>query len=485
MSAPPIAPSRVLPTLNEDGSRRRIRPQLYKGPLHTKRWFVAWGLILLFVGLPFIEWGGKPLVLLDVAARQFTLFGRTFFATDGVLLMFLLLGIFVGIIWLTALVGRAFCGWGCPQTVYMEFLFRPIERLFEGNRNSQLKLDQRGGGLRRVLKNIVFALVSVLVANVFLSYFVGVKTLGSWILSSPWEQPAGFLVMGTTAALVFFDFAYFREQMCTVICPYARLQAALLDKNSLIIGYDAQRGEPRKKGKPVPGGGDCIDCNACVVTCPTGIDIRDGLQLECIACGQCVDACNTIMTKINKPKGLIRYTSQASLEGKKAAILRPRVVGYGIVMCALFALLIFIGGARQSADITILRGIGAPFVMQARGVQNQLRLKVENHAQDAGTYWVEVLFRRGADWISAEQAEAQVILPENPLEVAALDRRTTSFFILSAPEAFQEGRQDVLIRVTDAEKAQREFPFTLLGPEGSRQPGTESSPPAHREETHP
>ncbi|HEX2671061.1 MAG TPA: cytochrome c oxidase accessory protein CcoG, partial [Polyangiaceae bacterium] len=298
---PLIAPERVLPTLNADGTRNRIRPRLYPGPLHRKRRWVAWALVVLFVALPWLEIGGKPAIFLDVVRREFSLFGRTFLATDGVLLMLLMLTIFATVFWTTALVGRAWCGWGCPQTVYMEFLFRPIERLFEGKRESQIELDKQGVSMRRFLKNGVFLLLSFVLANVFLSYFVGTHALRAWVTESPSKHLAGFLVVAVTTGLVFFDFAYFREQMCTVICPYARLQSVLLDRSSLIVGYDGRRGEPRSKGKQKLGNGDCIDCQACVVACPTGIDIRQGLQLECIACAQCIDACDSIMTRIHKP----------------------------------------------------------------------------------------------------------------------------------------------------------------------------------------
>ena len=285
MSAIP-APERVLPTLNADGTRNRIRPKLYDGKWYRRRLIVGWLLIVTFVGLPFLSVRGKPAILLDVPHRRFHLFGETFLPTDGVLLMLLMLSILLGVVLVTAVVGRAWCGWGCPQTVYMEFVFRPIERLFEGGRNDQLKLD-RGGVLpgRRVLKNLVFLLLSALVANVFLAYFVGVDALARWVRQSPAEHPVPFLVMAGTAGLVFFDFAYFREQMCTVICPYARLQSVLLDKDSIVIGYDGRRGEPRTHGKARAGAGptgDCIDCNQCVNVCPTGIDIRNGTQLECV-----------------------------------------------------------------------------------------------------------------------------------------------------------------------------------------------------------
>src|SRR6188768_292864 len=195
---PLIAPERVLPTLNADGTRNRIRPRLYQGPLLSKRRWVAWALVVLFVGLPFVRMGGKPAIFLDVVHREFSLFGHTFLATDGVLLMLLMLSIFAAIFWTTALVGRAWCGWACPQTVYMEFLFRPIERLFEGPREAQLAIDRRGGSSRRLAKNAVYLLLSFGLANVFLSYFVGVDTLGHWIVKAPSQNIGGFSVVMVT-----------------------------------------------------------------------------------------------------------------------------------------------------------------------------------------------------------------------------------------------------------------------------------------------
>src|SRR6187431_111933 len=400
---PLIAPERVLPTLNADGTRNRIRPRLYQGPLLSKRRWVAWALVVLFVGLPFVRMGGKPAIFLDVVHREFSLFGHTFLATDGVLLMLLMLTIFAAIFWTTALVGRAWCGWGCPQTVYMEFLFRPIERLFEGKREAQLALDKRGMSARRALKNLVFLGLSFVLANLFLSYFVGTHALRSWMTEPPAKHMAGFLVVLVTTGLVFFDFAYFREQMCTVICPYARLQSVLLDRSSLVVGYDVKRGEPRSKGKQKPGNGDCIDCQACVVACPTGIDIRQGLQLECIACGQCVDACDSIMARISKPPGLIRYAAQDTLEsGKKAPLLRPRVVIYSVLLLALLTILTCALLFKPGAEVTILRGIGAPFTESGPQVVNQIRIKVQNRTSLAQRYHVEL----------TDLGAAQLIAPE-------------------------------------------------------------------------
>jgi len=467
MSSPRIA-LRVLPTLNDDGSRKRVRPKLFEGRWLRRRRVVAWSLLVLFFCLPFFRVNDRPAILLDVAQRQFTFFGSTFFATDGVLLMLLLLGIFVTVIGITAVWGRAFCGWACPQTVYLEFVFRPIERFFEGNRNAQLKLDRDGGGLRRGLKNLTFCVISLVVANVFLAYFVGVETLLGWANHSPWEHPSGFLVMGVTAGLVFFDFASFREQMCTVACPYARLQSVLLDKHSLIVGYDAARGEPRKKGKPVPGGGDCIDCGACVVACPTGIDIRDGLQLECVACGQCIDACNTIMPKIGKLPNLITMSSGSQLLGGKAKIMRPRVLLYAVLAGGLFGALFWTARNAGQVDVTVLRGIGAPFVVQADRVQNQVRVKVDNRAAGSATFRIDIAVLRDGRELSASEADVQVIAPENPLQVAGRRSRTTSLFVVSRRDSFTRGALPVVVRVRPVGEAdanlEKKALLTLLGP---------------------
>ena len=450
----PIAPERVLPTLNADGTRVRIRPRPYSGRLLRARRIVAWALIALFCGLPFVNVHGHPAMLLDVVHRRFFLFGHVFLPTDGVLLMLLMLAIFVGVVLTTALVGRAWCGWACPQTVYMEFLFRPIERLFEGPREAQLRLDREGLSWRRTAKNATFLILSFALGNVFLAYFVGVDALRRWIFQAPSEHLGGFSVVMVTTGLVFFDFAYFREQMCTVICPYARLQSVLLDPKSLLIGYDDRRGEPRSKGKPKGAGfGDCIDCRACVVTCPTGIDIREGLQLECIACGQCADACDSIMDKIKKPRGLIRYSSQSALQtGVKHRLLRVRVLIYAAALAGLVAALVAIGSATPSSEVTILRGLGAPFTESGDSVINQLRLKVRNRTEADASYAVQVV----------DVPTAQIVAPELPLRVVASEQGVANFFVM-VPRGELHGKRQVHLRVTGGGTSEL-VPYTLLGP---------------------
>jgi len=451
----PVPSERVLPTLNNDGTRRWIRPKLYEGRHYRRRLIVAWGLIITFVALPFLRMGGKPVILLDVPGRQFVLFGVTFLPTDGVLLMLLMLSIFISIFLITAILGRVWCGWGCPQTVYMEFVFRPIERLLEGSRGKQLKLDREGPNGRRILKLAIYAVLSVLVGNVFLAYFVGTDRLARWVLQSPIEHPMPFLIVAATSALVFFDFAYFREQMCTVVCPYARLQSVLLDKQSLIVGYDAKRGEPRGKGRAT--GGDCIDCKACVVACPTGIDIRNGLQLECIACTQCIDACDSVMAKVNKPPGLIRYASEQFF--RKGTVsdskFRPRLLVYPILLIALVSALLTIGGSRtRSAEVTVLRGIGAPFVLQNEKVRNQLRVKIRNRAEQHGAYHLA----------TANAESCELIAPENPVQLDPGQTTTASVFVLCERDLFQAGVRQIEIVIDDGKGFIEHVPYKLLGP---------------------
>jgi cytochrome c oxidase accessory protein FixG len=263
-----------------------------------------------------------------------------------------------------------------------------------------------------------------------------------------------------TTGLVFFDFAYFREQMCTVVCPYARLQSVLLDPKSLVIGYDARRGEPRSKGKAKkPGHGDCIDCQACVVSCPTGIDIRQGLQLECIACGQCADACDSIMDRIKKPRGLIRYSSPRWLEtGTPTSKLRPRVVIYAVVLGGLLSALVLIGRARPTAEVTILRGLGAPFSVSGDEVVNQLRLKVRNRSEKTRDFSVEIL----------DLPEAKLVAPELPLHIAPGEQASANFFVM-APKNAVRGSHHVKLRVGEPSAAEV-VSYTLLGPEGDAGP---------------
>ena len=458
MTLPPEARGRVLPTLNPDGTRRWLLPKLSPGRFWKRRRALAWVLIAVFALIPYLRMNGKPLILLDIARRQFTLFGATFLPTDTMLLMLLLVGIFLGIFMLTAVYGRVWCGWACPQTIYMEFLYRPIERWIEGGRGAQLRATRGKLSVRRTVKHAVFLLLSMFLAHTFLAYFVGVDALRHWITHSPLEHPIAFLVMAGTTLLMLLDFGWFREQVCVVACPYGRFQSVLLDRRSLIVGYDQRRGEPRGMQRLRRNGsrwGDCIDCGACVVTCPTGIDIRDGLQMECIHCTQCMDACDAVMARIGRPLGLIRYTSKDELAGEPRRILRPRIILYPLLLLVVWGAFGLALARREPVDVTVLRGLGTPWSLLPSGeVSDQIRIKMVNRRSSDQHYRIELA---GADGL-------RLVAPDNPLPVGAGKTATTTVFIIAARDAFDDGRRDIRFRISDDAGFSTEVPYRVLGP---------------------
>jgi cytochrome c oxidase accessory protein FixG len=313
------------------------------------------------------------------------------------------------------------------------------------------------------LKYLVFAALSVVIANIFLAWFVGVQTLAGWVTQSPFHHPGPFAVVALTSALVFVDFAWFREQMCTIACPYARLQAVLLDRRSLVVGYDAGRGEPRTRPSKAKGesGGDCIDCKACVVACPTGIDIREGLQLECIACAQCIDACDSIMDRVGRPRGLVRYGSQDELAGQKAGILRPRIVVYPLLLVSLVGIFAWLLAGRSVADVRLIRTGAVPFAVEQDGwISNPVRIKITNRLPEDQAFRIELV----------EPVEARMVAPINPLPVSAGETETETVFVALPPSAIPSGRRDLVLRLTTADGFTEDVESTLLGPTGGHAP---------------
>lgn len=386
-SKPPARPGRVAPTrdsvttISADGSRPFLYPADVKGRFTGARTFAAWGLIALYLLLPWIPVGGHPAVFLDVASRRFHFLGFTLAAQDAWLLFFGVSGLGFALFFITALFGRLWCGWACPQTVFLDHVYRRIERWLEGDAPARRALAaapmSAGKFARRAAKHALYAIVSLLITHLFLAYFVSLPQLWGYMQEAPGEHWAAFLFVFSAAGVLYFNFAWFREQLCIVICPYGRLQSALSDDHTMTIGYDAQRGEPRGRFG-LPGAGACIDCNRCVQVCPTGIDIRHGLQLECIGCAACIDACDAVMAKVHQPSGLIRYDSLAGLGGGRTRWLRARTVLYGVLLFIGAAVATFAFSTVKPANFSIYRMTGAAYFVGADEVRNQFMVRIVN-----------------------------------------------------------------------------------------------------------
>ncbi len=461
----------ILSTLNDDGSRRWIKPRCSPGRFLTARRLVAYALVAIFTLIPYLKLNGKPLVLLDLPARRFTLFGATFLPTDTLLLALLMVGVFLTIFFVTALFGRVWCGWACPQTVYMEFLFRPIERLFDGAPGRARRGGFRGSGAAKLMKFLTYFLAAFFLAHTFLAYFVGVEQLRHWILGSPLEHPIGFSVVAVVTALMLADFGFFREQICLVACPYGRFQSALLDRHSLIISYDHHRGEPRGKVRRAPAveatpvqltisaspvsTGDCIDCRMCVTTCPTGIDIRNGLQMECIGCAQCIDACDAVMDKVGRERGLIRYSSQAAVSGEPKRFLRPRVIIYPAILAVIATLFALVLTSTVGVDVTVIRGLGQPFaVLEDGAVRNPVKLKLANRNDTPATISLLVM----------SPVDAVLELNEPLLPLGPGETRTIIGSITAPRRTFANGQCTAVIRASDGLAHERDARFVMIGP---------------------
>ena len=394
-----ISPQSVRPnrdsvtTIRDDGSRLFLHPADARGRWTRARRWSAWLLVAIYLALPWIPVGGHPAVFLDVGSGRFHLFGLTFAFQDTWLLFFAITGLGFSLFFLTSLLGRVWCGWACPQTVFLEHVYRRVERWLEGDAVSRRKLDAApwtaGKAARRVVKQIVFVLLSAVVTHLFLAYFVSIPELWTMMHDAPTKHWGAFLFVAATTGILYFNFAWFREQLCLIICPYGRLQSVLLDDHSLVIGYDAKRGEPRGK-VGAPDAGACIDCNRCVQVCPTGIDIRQGLQIECIACAACVDACDEVMDKLKRPRGLVRYDSTASFAGERTRWLRPRIWLYLGLLAIGATVATFAVSTVRPAVLGVTRMQGAPYYLDAESVRNQFLVRLVNKRDVEATFIVSV-----------------------------------------------------------------------------------------------
>ena len=351
-------------TVDKSGKRIWVYPQAPEGKLHDLRKWVTVIYMLVFFGLPFIKVSGHPVFLINVLQRRFILFGQIFWPQDFFIFAIGMAVFIVFIALFTVVFGRVFCGWACPQTVFMEMLFRKIEFWIEGNGNEQKLLDKQPWNsdkiTRKLLKWISFWLLSFIIANTFLAYLIGIDELDKMI-REPLALHLGTLIsLAVFTTVFFFVYLWMREQICTVICPYGRMQGVLLDKDSVIVAYDYKRGEDRGKFHKNEERtiGDCIDCAQCVKVCPTGIDIRNGTQLECINCTACIDACNKMMDAVGLPTGLIRFASENNIARKREWRMTGRMKAYSVVMCLLLGILVWLLASRTDVGVTLLRTPG-------------------------------------------------------------------------------------------------------------------------------
>ena len=360
-----------LATVTREGKRNWIFPKKPFGRFYNARTIVSFFLLAILIAAPFIKVNGHPFVLFDFLNRKFVLFGIYFGPHDFHIFVLAMIATIVFVVLFTAVFGRVFCGWACPQTIFMEMVFRKIEYWIEGDANEQRKLKSAPWTssifFKKTLKNLIFFGIAFFISNIFLSYIIGMDELLKIISDPPSEHIQGLLAITAFSGVFYFIFSSFREQVCTIVCPYGRLQGVLLDRDSIVIAYDNIRGEPRSKFKKDEGWdnrGDCIDCYQCVDVCPTGIDIRNGIQLECVNCTACIDACDYVMDKVKRPRGLIRYASLNSIEKKSKFRFTPRAIGYSVLLTVLLGVLSFLLLTRTDFSINILRTPGLLFQEQ-------------------------------------------------------------------------------------------------------------------------
>ena len=380
-----------LGTADQEGRRQWLYPRKVHGRLYRGRTWLSWLLLAIMFGGPFVRINGNPLLLFNIVERKFIILGQIFWPQDMIMFAVALLIFVTGILMFTAAYGRLWCGWACPQTVLMEMVFRKIEYLIEGDSHQQRALEKAPWTAAKIRKkagkHVVFFGLSFVVANTLLAYIIGTEQLFQVVTDSPAKHLEGLTAIILFTLVFYALFARFREQACTFICPYGRLQSTLLDENSIVVAYDYKRGEQRGplrrsqslEQRQAEGHGDCIACRQCVTVCPTGIDIRDGTQMECVHCTACIDACDDVMDRIGRPRGLIRYASLNGIERGQKLKVTPRMVGYTVILLALGVLMGFLIFTRSDVQTSLLRAQGALFQQMPNGhFSNLYTIRVVN-----------------------------------------------------------------------------------------------------------
>lgn len=404
-------------TMDDSGKRVWVFPRKPHGKFTNYRNIVAYVLLALFFVIPFLKINGNPLLLINIVERHFFIFGQPFYPQDFFILALGAITSIVFVILFTVVFGRIFCGWICPQTIFLEMVFRKIDYLIEGDRNKQMKLDRQEWNTEKIwkrsLKWSIFIIISLIITHWMFMYIVGYQEVFTMIKEGPFNNFTSFLVMIIFTAAFYFTFAWFREQVCTLVCPYGRLQGVLIDKQTINVYYDFKRGENRSKwrkgeDRKAEGKGDCIDCNQCVVVCPTGIDIRDGQQLECVNCTACIDACDEVMVKTGLPPGLIRYATEDEIEKEIPFQFTTRMKAYSFVLALMVAFMGFLMYNRADVEAKFIKPAGSSFFVRDAKITNTYSYTFLNKSNKDKIITIKVLEPQHAEVSLSESNKIKI-----------------------------------------------------------------------------
>jgi cytochrome c oxidase accessory protein FixG len=453
-------------TADQEGRRQWLYPKQPQGRYYRARTWLTWVLLVVMFGGPFVKIHGNPLLMINVVERKFSVLGVMFWPQDNLIFALSFLLFLMGIAVFTAAFGRLWCGWTCPQTVMMEMVFRKIEYWIEGDAPAQKALARAPWTAEKLRKKVtkhgIFFGLSFIIGNTLLAYIIGIDALKAIVTDDPRQHLSGLGFMVLFTLLFYGIFARFREQACTFICPYGRLQSTLLDENTIVVAYDYKRGEKRghlqrsenHEARAGRGAGDCIDCLNCVKVCPTGIDIRNGTQMECVNCTACIDVCDSVMEKIGRPRGLIRFASLNGIEKRERIRVTPRIIGYCVILLVLGLALTTLLLTRSEVDVTLLRAPGALFQQTPEGkISNLYLLKVTNKTE-----------RQMPVELRLENIEGTLKVLGGELDLPPEKQSEASVLVEIAPEKLGSGTTPVAVGVYSKDKRVDRIRTIFIGP---------------------